>query len=77
MGCKGALLGLAGPGQDSLGLAKTPGKPQAVVHIHLLASSLGADMFFSHKGQGIWQEHTTVALDRHSAIASLHSSRKA
>lgn len=75
-GCKGALLGLAGPGQDSLGLAKAPGKPQAVVHIHLLALSLGADMF-SHKAQGISQEHTTAALDRHSAIASLHSSGEA
>lgn len=73
--CKGALLGLAGPGRDSLGLAKAPGKPQAVVHIHLFPSSsfLGADTF-SHKGQGIWQEYTTAALDGHYAIVSPHSS---
>ena len=75
MATKEPCLGLAGPDQDSLGLAKAPGKPQAVVHIHLLASSLGADMF-SHKGQGIWQEYTTAALDRHSATVSLHSSHE-
>lgn len=46
------MLGLADPGQDSSGLAKAPGRPQAVVHIHLLTSSLGADMLF-HKAQGI------------------------
>lgn len=67
------MLGLVGPGQNSFGLAKAPGRPPAVVHIHLLTSSLGADVFF-HKRQGIWQEHTTTALDRHSAILFLHFS---
>lgn len=67
------MLSLEGPGQDSLGLAKAAGKPQAVVHIHLLTVGLGADMLF-HKGQGIWQEYTTAALDRHSAIVFLQPS---
>lgn len=63
------MLGLADPGQDSSGLAKAPGRPQAAVHIHLLTSSLGADVLF-HKGQGIWQEYTAAALERDLAILS-------
>lgn len=50
--CGGSQLGLADSGQDFSGLAKTHrGLQPHRVCIHLLLSSLGADVFF-HKGRG-------------------------